>query len=204
MDPGAGGYNSMKFDIRQLRNVAVFASVSAVLVACGGGGGGSSSGGGTVPAPVAGGGTSGTGASGTPVVPADGGSAPGDTADSGGETAVGDSGGVTPEAPAPEPKSVVLRWEAPTTRQDGSCLVDLQAYRVSFGLAPGLYDHNQLVDVGDVACTATGQGGVCGVTQSCEVTVASLSTASWYFVIQAVDSMGQLSGYSNEVVRTVQ
>jgi len=168
----------MNIVTRILRNTVVLVALGGALAACGGGGGGSNVGDSAgVGAPVNnGGGSSGTGSPTQPTSP----------------TVPGNS------------HEVVLTWDAPTTRTDGSCLGSLQGYRVNYGLAPGVYSDSRDVDVSQLSCSDSGQSDSCGQIQSCSFKVDKLGTASWYFAVQAVDTDGQTSGYSNEIITTVQ
>jgi|GEM_PF-1571737 len=173
-----------------LRNVLVALSLSAVLSACGGGGGGSGDDIGTVgnnppvglpndPAPTP---NPGTGSNPNPQRPPQ---KPGQ-----------------PDLPAE--RSATLIWEAPNTRTDGTCLGDVTSYVISYGLASGVYDGSVNVEAGKVSCVASGVQDSCGEIMTCTYTVGDLGTASWYFAVQAEDGNGQRSGYSNEVVKTIQ
>ena len=67
--------------------------------------------------------------------------------------------------------------------------------------APEAWD----VAIGDVSCQSSGVTGACGNVPVCTATVSSanLTSGSWYIAIQAYDSLGNMSGYSNEVVGTL-
>lgn len=122
----------------------------------------------------------------------------------GGGSSGGSSGGGSPVGGAPGEGYAILSWEAPVTREDGSCLDDLAAYRVSYGLAPGTYDKTETVSVKDMSAVDTGRSTECGKIQSYSYVVEDLGTASWYFAVQAVDSAGNVSDYSNEAIKTIQ
>lgn len=114
-------------------------------------------------------------------------------------------GGTAPsQVPGGEGGYAVLSWEAPVTREDGSCLQNLSAYQISYGLAPGVYDKTETVEVGDMSASETGRSTECGSIQSLTYLVENLDTASWYFAVRAVDANGSVSDYSNEVIKTVQ
>jgi|SRR5690606_38497101 len=122
----------------------------------------------------------------------------------GGGSSGGPSGGGGPVGGTPDEGYAILSWEAPVTREDGSCLDDLAAYRISYGLAPGTYDKTETVSVEDMSAVDTGRSTDCGKIKSYSYVVEDLGTASWYFAVQAVDSAGNVSDYSNEAIRTIQ
>lgn len=174
-----------------LRRSLLLISFSAFVAACGGGGGGSSAQAGS-PSPLPGGPSAG--------IPSTGGDSSGDGHGGGtigGDNTGGGHGGVGSA-------SALLTWEAPTTNVDGSCLQDLQAYRVNFGLNSGQYTEARTLEASEMSCSATGQANSCGEVQSCTVLLENIPTASWYFAVQAVDAAGNASGYSNEMVKTIQ
>ena len=100
--------------------------------------------------------------------------------------------------------TALVTWEAPTAKIDGSCLSDLQSYRINYGLASSVYDSHQTVDAGSLSCVDTGKTDSCGQVKSCSYMVDNLGEASWYFAVQAVDSGGNVSDYTNEAIKTVQ
>lgn len=106
--------------------------------------------------------------------------------------------------PSSDGRYVILSWEGPSTREDDSCLDSLQSYEVSYGLSPGNYEKSEEVRVEDVAPSSTGRSTACGEIRSYSYMVENLSPASWYFAVRAVDADGQVSDYSNEVLRTVE
>ncbi len=118
--------------------------------------------------------------------------------------------GIEPRQPAPPTAEdgdggyALLTWKAPTSRADGSCLSDLAEFWVSVGLSPGEYDYVQPISASEMACSATEEVDACGTVKSCTYMVEDLPTASWYFAVQAVDSAGNISDYSNEEVKTIQ
>jgi hypothetical protein len=122
----------------------------------------------------------------------------------GGGGSSGGTVGTSPEGADVDGGYAVLTWEAPVTREDGECLSDLAAYRISYGLAPGVYDKAEVVNVSEMSSSETGRTTECGSVKSYTFLVENLDTASWYFAVQAVDTAGKASAYSNEVVKTVQ
>lgn len=120
----------------------------------------------------------------------------------GGAPGAGGGAGVLP--PSGDGKYVVLSWEAPLTREDGSCLDALESYDISYGLSPGNYEKTEVVKVDDIKPSATGRSTECGEVKSYSYMVENLSPASWYFAVRAVDANGQVSDYSNEAIRTVE
>jgi hypothetical protein len=99
---------------------------------------------------------------------------------------------------------VQLRWDAPTSRVDNACLADLAAYRVSYGLIHKNYTESEEVAAEDLRCEDTGTVDPCGQVRSCDYTVENVGTGSWYFAVQAIDSSGNVSDYSEEAIITVQ
>ena len=164
----------MSFVPSKLRHAIVLTALAAALTACGGGGGG--------------------GGGGTPSGPSD---VIGDIGQPGGGSGVGNP-------PQDGKHYVVLTWEAPVTREDGSCLDALTAYEISYGLSPGNYDKTITVDVEGMAFSETGRTTDCGPVHSYSYLVEDLGTGSWYFAVRAVDAQGNVSKYSNEAIRTLQ
>lgn len=117
---------------------------------------------------------------------------------------VADSGGgsdpITGAPPAATGGNATLTWDAPTTRTDGTVLQDLVEYRISFGNSPGHYERELALDAADLDCAAPSNGAA----PRCSFTLEDLSVAHWYFVVQAVDSAGNVSAFSNEAMKTVQ
>ncbi len=118
----------------------------------------------------------------------------------------GNTGSGSAPATAPTDGSTdyaLLTWDAPTTNEDGSCLNDLASYRISYGLAPGVYTKTKEIGVDEMAASKTGNSDACGEIVSYTFLVDKLDSASWYFAVQAVDADGNTSDYSNEVVKTI-
>jgi hypothetical protein len=78
-----------------------------------------------------------------------------------------------------------LRWQAPTQNVDGSALTGLAGYRVYYGSISRSY-----TDQRSLAATAT------------RIDV-QLTAGTYYFAMTAIDTEGNESAYSNEVVRIV-
>lgn len=74
-----------------------------------------------------------------------------------------------------------LSWQAPTTNEDGTPLIDLAGYRVYYGPTPGNYSTS--VDVGNV------------LTKNIDLPPDIL----YYFAVTAYDTGGNESTFSNEV-----
>lgn len=126
---------------------------------------------------------------------------------SGGAGAPGGSSGVgggSIEQPPVDDRYVVLTWEAPVTREDGTCLDELAAYEISYGLSSGVYDKTLKIDADDMASSDTGRSSDCGAVHSYSYLVDNLEQGSWHFAVRAVDTAGNVSDYSNEAIRTVQ
>lgn len=81
---------------------------------------------------------------------------------------------------------VSLTWQAPQENEDGSALTDLAGYRVYYGLTSGNYTDSLSIDSSDATSHSM-----------------TLSSGSYYFAMTAVDADGNESGYSNEVVKSV-
>lgn len=113
------------------------------------------------------------------------------------------TGGGSGQPPAGE-HYAVLTWEAPVTREDGTCLDELAAYEVSYGLSSGVYEKTEKVEAAKMSSSATGRSTDCGDVRSYSYLVDNLSPASWYFAVRAVDKAGNRSDYSNEAITTVQ
>lgn len=109
-----------------------------------------------------------------------------------------------PSEPAPAKFSVLLQWEAPTTRVDDSCLADLTAYRISYGNSPNHYPQTIDIPAEELACKNSGTNNSCGSVQTCNYLVENLESTTWHFVMQAIDSNGNVSDYSGEAIKTVQ
>lgn len=97
----------------------------------------------------------------------------------------------------------VLTWLAPNSRTDGTCLKDLEEYRINLGNSPGVYEQVVSVPASQLSCVASGKRDACGEISTCTYTVRDLPSASWYFAVQAVDSVGNVSDYSNEAIKTI-
>ena len=108
--------------------------------------------------------------------------------------------------PDPADRSASLQWDTPITRTDGSCLTsaDVQSYRISYGLAPNNYDYSIDVPQKELSCTVGAASSSCGSSSTCSYTIEDMGTASWYFAVQTIDSEGQASNYSNEIIKTIE
>lgn len=103
-----------------------------------------------------------------------------------------------PEEEVPPPGITVtisgttsLRWQAPTQNVDGSDLTDLASYVIYFGRESRDYlDSLPVLD---------------GQLTSFVVTIPLLDALDdqWYFAITAVNDDGDQSGYSNEILKTM-
>gem|GEM_PF-715447 len=89
--------------------------------------------------------------------------------------------------PAPAIGVATLSWTPPTTREDGSALVDLAGYKIYYGTQSGNY--TEVVDV-----------PTAGVT---EYMIEGLAPGTYYFVVTAYDTAGNESPPSNEATKTV-
>jgi hypothetical protein len=80
-----------------------------------------------------------------------------------------------------------LSWEAPSTNEDGTPVIDLNGYKIYYGTAPGNYTQN--MDVGNVTT----------------YTFTNLTDGqTYYFVATAYNAARFESGYSNEVSKIIQ
>lgn len=118
--------------------------------------------------------------------------------------------GPTPSpTPAPTPTpgdgTITVSWDSPTTSVDQTCLTDLSGYRISYGVASRNYTASESVMVNAAACVDSGTEPVagCGNTRICTYTVRGFGSGTWYLAVQAYDNAGNLSNFSNEVVRTL-
>ena len=87
--------------------------------------------------------------------------------------------------------AITLAWDAPTTNTDGSYLnpaTDLSLYKIHYGTAPLTYTTS--VNVTNPGTTTISK-------------TFNLPPGTYYFAVTAVDSSGQESSYSNEVVKTL-
>lgn len=82
--------------------------------------------------------------------------------------------------------TVRLRWEPPTANVDGTPLADLAGYHIYHGTTSGRYGTQIVVD--DAELTEY---------------QLTLRSGSYYIAMTALDSDGNESSYSNEVLRTV-
>src|SRR3989338_1185731 len=76
--------------------------------------------------------------------------------------------------------NIRLTWNAPTTNEDGTDLLDLAGYKIYYGTSSGSY--TTTIDVGNVTT----------------YTFSNLSPAIYCFVITAYNTMNNESGYSTE------
>ena len=80
--------------------------------------------------------------------------------------------------------NAILSWDPPTTNADGTPLTDLAGYNIYYGTTSGSY--GLPVTVGNVIT----------------YTVTNLlDTQAYYFAVTAYDTIGNESGYSNEVLK---
>ncbi len=82
---------------------------------------------------------------------------------------------------------VTVNWTAPTKNTDGSDLTDLASYVLVYGTSSGNYTVTE--PVGDGSATST---------------TLNLAPGVYYVAMRAVNSGGDESTWSNEVVLTVQ
>lgn len=148
----------------RLRQIAAILLIACAITACSGGGGG-------------GGGDSGTSAA------SSGSSAPTPVS----PTLPSSSTSTTPTATA---HTLQLSWNVPTTREDGSALVnsDLSGYQIYY-YQDGNSANGETVSI---------SGGTTTAAQ-----IAINGSGTYYFAISALDKSGQLSQLSNYVAVTL-
>lgn len=88
---------------------------------------------------------------------------------------------------APVTRSATLRWTPPQYNVDGSPLTDLSGYRVAYGTSPGRY-----------TTTLSLKGPSLD-----SVVIEGLASGTWYFAVQAVNSAGAVSDFSQEVSKSL-
>jgi hypothetical protein len=81
---------------------------------------------------------------------------------------------------------VKLSWQAPTQNVDGSPLVNLAGYRIHYGTSSRNY--STVVALNNPAATSYS---------------VRLPSGDYYLAMTAVDGQGNLSGLSNEVLRSI-
>jgi hypothetical protein len=109
------------------------------------------------------------------------------TSNNGGQTSTTGNGGQT----VTDGVVLTLAWYAPTTNTDGSSLnpaTDLSQYKIYYGTASLAY--TTVVDVTNPGTTTISK-------------TLNLSPGTYYFSVTTVDTAGQESGYSNEVMKTI-
>ena len=109
-----------------------------------------------------------------------------------------------PEEVVQPADSLILQWNEPQIRLDGSCETDLLGYRVNFGLSPGNHEDFVLLNIVGLDCEDSSTTDSCGIQSTCRFTIPQLGSASWYITVQAYDTYGNISTHSNEVVRTIE
>jgi hypothetical protein len=90
-------------------------------------------------------------------------------------------------APPPPSGSAILTWQPPASNVDGTALVDLAAFKVYWGTAPGTY--TQSMQIANAAARTH--------------TVTGLAPGTWYFAVTALNTRGEESAYSNVWSKTV-
>lgn len=97
---------------------------------------------------------------------------------------------VDPESPdeelPPDLVPVTLAWAEPSRNSDGSLLTDLRTYRVHWGTSTG--DYSVVEDVGNAT----------------QFTTEPLAAGTYHFVVSALDTSGNESSFSGEVVATIE
>ncbi len=83
-----------------------------------------------------------------------------------------------------------LRWDPPTTNEDGTPLTDLAGYKLYYGPSPGNYSGS--LDVGDTTTVL-----IATVVDSIDGSLPATDTIC--FAVTAYDTYGNESDYSNEV-----
>jgi hypothetical protein len=106
-------------------------------------------------------------------------------------TAVSESISATATLTVTGNATITLRWDAPTTRSDGSPLnplTDLSAYKIHYGTLSQSYTQTVTVE----------NPGTTPVTYT-----LNLGPGTYYFAVTSVDASGQESTYSNEASKTL-
>lgn len=88
--------------------------------------------------------------------------------------------------------STTLRWQAPTENVDGTPYDDPGGFKIYWGQQSRSYTGS--LDVDDTAATNWGFS----------VPLDSVDDIEWYFAMTAVDSEGNESAYSNEVLKRLE
>jgi hypothetical protein len=101
------------------------------------------------------------------------------------------NGDQTETSATPEGAALTLAWDAPTTNTDGSSLnptTDLSLYKIYYGTESLTY--TTVVDVANPGTPTVSQ-------------TLNLLPGTYYFTVTTVDTSGQESSYSNEVMKTI-
>ncbi len=85
------------------------------------------------------------------------------------------------------PGSVIVSWDPPTQRDDGTPLTNLAGYRLRWGTAMGHYPNFESITNPGVATYV----------------IDELPPGTYYLVATAYDSAGMESGYSNVATTTI-
>lgn len=99
--------------------------------------------------------------------------------------------------------TATLKWEAPTTNVDQSCLTNLAGYTVTYGNASGATSHQESIPLSSLACVNTNTATACGTVQTCIYTVRGLSSGQWYFRATSYNTDLISGAASNEATLTV-
>ena len=83
--------------------------------------------------------------------------------------------------------TITMSWTAPTQNEDGSALIDLDAYKIYYGTSPGNYSSQVRIDSP-------------GLTT---YVLNNLTPATYYIVATAINSGGRESVFSNEISKQV-
>ena len=83
--------------------------------------------------------------------------------------------------------SATVSWDAPTTNEDASPLLDLAGFRVHYGMTSQNY--SAVLEVNDALAT--------------DATINGLTSGTWYFAVTAVDHVGNESAFSTPEVSKV-
>lgn len=99
--------------------------------------------------------------------------------------------------------TATLKWEAPTTNADQSCLTNLAGYTVTYGNASGATTYQKSIPLSSLACVNTNAVTACGTVQTCTYTVSGLSPGQWYFRATAYNTDSVSGAASNEAALTI-
>src|SRR5690606_9412070 len=93
----------------------------------------------------------------------------------------------TDSEPTPTGGATTLTWLPPTETVRGNALTNLAGYKLLWGTSPGNYTSQRLVSNPGISSWV----------------LDGLAAGTYYFVVVAINSLGEESGYSNMIERVV-